>query len=173
MTPLQIIFLVVSTLTLFAALMVVTSRNMIHAALWLVLALMGMAVLFALLEARFFVVVQLLVYIGAIAILIIVGVMLTRQIASDPDPQVNPGWWAAALASGALMVGAVWVLSTWDGFHTLQRAATPGGEDIGELGLALTDPSGFLIVFELASILLLAAMVGAIFIAGRGRGDSA
>lgn len=173
MTPLQIIFLVVSTLTLFAALMVVTSRNMMHAALWLVLALMGAAILFALLEARFFVVVQLLVYIGAIAILIIVGVMLTRQIASDPGPQVNPGWWAAALASGALMVGAVWVLSTWDGFHTLQRAATSGGEDIRELGLALTDPSGFLIVFELASILLLAAMVGAIFIAGRGRGDSA
>ncbi len=169
MTSLQVVFLIVSAVTMFSALRVVTTRNMIHAALWLVVTLMGMAILFALLEARFFVVVQLLVYIGAIAILIIIGVMLTRNAAQDRTLSTNSWWWGAALASGALLAGIVWMLSTWSGFWTLQRVASTGGEDIAGLGKALVDPAGYLIPFEVASILLLAAMVGAIFIAGQRR----
>ncbi len=171
MTALQITFLVVSAVTMFAALRVVTTRNMIHAALWLVVTLMGMAMLFALLEARFFVVVQLLVYIGAIAILIIVGVMLTRRAAQDLTPSTNPWWWGAALASGAFLAGLVWMLSSWSGFGVIQRVIPAGGEDIAGLGKALVDPAGYLIPFEVASILLLAAMVGAIYIAGQRRDD--
>ncbi len=168
MTSLQIIFLVISAITMFSALRVVSTRNMIHAALWLVVTLMGMAILFALLEARFFVVVQLLVYIGAIAILIIVGVMLTRNAAQDRTPSTNNWWWGAALASGALLVALVYALNTWSGFGTVERvAASTGGEDIAGLGKALVDPAGYLIPFEVASVLLLAAMVGAIYIAGQ------
>ncbi|NMD31202.1 MAG: NADH-quinone oxidoreductase subunit J, partial [Chloroflexi bacterium] len=77
MTAMQIIFLIVAAVTLGAALMIATSRRMMHTVLWLVLTLMGGAVLFALLQANFFSVVQVLVYIGAIAILILFGVMLT------------------------------------------------------------------------------------------------
>ncbi len=168
MTSLQIVFLVISAVTMFSALRVVSTRNMIHAALWLVVALMGMAILFALLEARFFVVVQLLVYIGAIAILIIVGVMLTRNAAQDRTPSANRGWWSAALVSAALLAGMVYALSTWSGFGVIERVAgSGGGEDIAALGKALVDPAGYLIPFEVASVLLLAAMVGAIYIAGQ------
>ncbi len=86
MTALQIIFILVAARTLGAGLMVVTARNLIHSALWLVLALFGVAVLYVLLEAGFLAVVQVVVYIGAIAILIIFAIMLTRKIAPDSRP---------------------------------------------------------------------------------------
>lgn len=79
MTPIQIIFLIVALLTLGASVMVVSARRMMHAALWLILTLLGVAVMFATLESGFFTIVQVVVYIGAIAILILFAVMLTRR----------------------------------------------------------------------------------------------
>ena len=79
MTAEQIIFLIVAALTLISAVFVVTSRNLVHAALWLVATLFGVAVIYALLNAGFIAVVQVVVYIGAIAILFIFAVMLTRK----------------------------------------------------------------------------------------------
>jgi len=74
----QIFFLIVAAATLIFALRVVTTGNLVHAALWLVATLSGVAVVFALLQASFLAVVQVVVYIGAIAILFIFAVMLTR-----------------------------------------------------------------------------------------------
>jgi NADH-quinone oxidoreductase subunit J len=165
MSALHILFLVISTLTLVSAVMVVTTRKMMHAALWLVLALMGVAALLALLETRFFAVVQLLVYIGAIAIMVIIAVMLTRRMMDEDSPQLNRSWWAAVPAVLALLAGLVWSMSRWDGFATLERAVPEGGEDIAAFGMALVDPNGFVLPFELTSILLLAALVGTIYIA--------
>ncbi|PIZ26393.1 MAG: NADH-quinone oxidoreductase subunit J, partial [Chloroflexi bacterium CG_4_10_14_0_8_um_filter_57_5] len=83
MTPVQIIFLLCAALILASALMVVTTRNLIQAALWLVAALFGVAMLYAILDAGFLAVVQVVVYIGAIAILFIFAVMLTRREMRD------------------------------------------------------------------------------------------
>jgi NADH-quinone oxidoreductase subunit J len=164
-SALQIIFLLVAAGTLAAAVCVVSVRRMMHAALWLVLALMGVAVMMALLETRFFAIVQLLVYIGAIAILIIVGVMLTHRMMDDQAQQVIRAWPLAALASMALMAGLIAILGRWNQTATVVRAVPAGGENIQALGLALVDPAGFVMPFEVASVLLLAAMVGAIFVA--------
>ncbi len=82
----QVIFILVAAVTLFSAVMVVSVRRMMHAALWLIVTLLGVAVLFVLLQAGFFAVVQVLIYIGAIAILIIFAVMLTRQVMSEKFP---------------------------------------------------------------------------------------
>ena len=79
MTAEQIIFLLIGALVLGSAFMVVTVRNLLHAALWLVASLFGVAVLYAILQANFLAVVQVVVYIGAIAILFIFAVMLTRR----------------------------------------------------------------------------------------------
>ncbi len=79
MTAEQIIFLLTAAVILGSALMVVTTRNLLHAALWLVVALFGVAVLYAILQANFLAVIQVVVYIGAIAILFIFAVMLTRR----------------------------------------------------------------------------------------------
>ena len=100
MSILQIVFLVAALVTLFCAVMVVISTRMMHAAFWLVGALLGVAVLFALLESRFFAVVQVLVYIGAIAILIIFAVMLTRKIMDENQPRMNNLWGLAFIPVG-------------------------------------------------------------------------
>ncbi len=79
MTAMQIFFLIVGLVILGSALMVVTTGNLIHSALWLIVTLFGVAVLFAILDASFLAVVQVVVYIGAIAILFIFAVMLTHK----------------------------------------------------------------------------------------------
>jgi NADH-quinone oxidoreductase subunit J len=87
MTPLQIVFLIAGALTLLSALLVVTRPNLVHASLWLIATLAGVAVLFVLLEAGFLAAVQVVIYIGAIAILIIFAVMLTRRVMADSGPR--------------------------------------------------------------------------------------
>ena len=104
MSAAQVIFILMAAVTLFSAVMVVSVRRMMHAALWLIVTLLGVAVLFVLLQAGFFAVVQVLIYIGAIAILIIFAVMLTRQVMSEKAPQLNRGWVAGLAAAGGLMV---------------------------------------------------------------------
>ena len=85
----QIVFLVVAFATLGSGFMVVTTRNMVHAALWLVATLFGVAMVFVLLDAGFLAVVQVVVYIGAIAILFIFAVMLTRKDMLDQGLQMK------------------------------------------------------------------------------------
>jgi NADH-quinone oxidoreductase subunit J len=81
MTGEQITFLVVALFTLGSGFMVVTTGNLVHAALWLVSTLFGVAVTYAVLDAAFLAVVQVVVYIGAIAILFIFAVMLPQGYA--------------------------------------------------------------------------------------------
>src|SRR5512135_2874179 len=91
----QIIFLLTGAVILGSALMVVTTRNLLHAALWLVVTLFGVAVLYAILQANFLAVVQVVIYIGAIAILFIFAVMLTRADLLDHEQRARNGWWIA------------------------------------------------------------------------------
>jgi NADH-quinone oxidoreductase subunit J len=171
MTPIQIVFIIVAAVTLGSALMVVTSRKVMHSALWLVLALLGVAILFALLDSRFFVVVQVIVYIGAIAILIIFAVMLTRQAMGDQGSPLNRYWWVGALVAALFLASLIGILSTWSGFTTRMRTVAQGGEDLVALGQSFVDPSGYLIPFEVASVLLLAALIGAVYVALERRGE--
>src|SRR5688572_29705672 len=115
MTAEQIIFLVVALFTLGSGFMVVTTGNLVHAALWLVSTLFGVAVTFALLNASFLAVVQVVVYIGAIAILFIFAVMLTRKDMRDQGPQMNKNWWVGVLLSALVFVGLIFLLRGWGG----------------------------------------------------------
>ena len=148
-----------------SAVMVVTSRKLMHAALWLILALLGVAIIFATLQASFFGVVQILVYIGAISILIIFAVMLTRKIMDDSGPQVHSYWWVAVLVTILLLGLIVFSLNTWPGIQTVLTELPATAENISGLGQALVDPAGYVIPFEVASILLLAALIRAIYVA--------
>jgi NADH-quinone oxidoreductase subunit J len=162
----QIIFIIVGGFTLLTAIMVVASPRILHAALWLILSLAGTAVLFLLLGSGLFAVVQVAVYIDAIAVLIIITVMLTRRFMRDTDPQWNRNWLFAALASVGLFAGISALLILAPAVST--GTAMPiedSGEIISQLGKALVDIDQFIIPFEVASVLLLAALIGAIVVA--------
>ena len=166
MTPEKIIFLAVAVVTLVAAISVVTSRNLIHSALWLILSLFGVAIFYVLLDAGFFAVIQVIIYIGAIAILFIFAAMLTRRVMQDTGPQSNSNWWLGALIALLLMAGIALVLVSWQGFNTLAPTLTNQAGQLSQLGLALVSPNQYVLPFELASVLLVAGMIGAIFVAG-------
>ena len=165
MTGEQIIFLIVAGLTLIAALRVVTTGNLVHAALWLVATLSGVAVIFALLQANFLAVVQVVVYIGAIAILFIFAVMLTRKEMRDRGPQLNQNWWFGAVLAVLTFGGLFFLLQGWSGMSKTAATIPSGFDAVSTLGNALTSPNGYVLPFEVASVLLVAALVGAVYVA--------
>jgi len=165
MTGEQIVFLIVAFFTLGSGFMVVTTRNLIHAALWLVAALFGVAATFAILNASFLAVVQVVVYIGAIAILFIFAVMLTRKDMRDQGPQMNKNWWFGALLSLSSFAGLFFLLQGWSGLSRTASAMPPGFDAVSELGSELVSPAAYVLPFEVASVLLVAALVGAVYVA--------
>jgi len=165
MTPDQIVFLIVALVTLAAGFMVVTTRNLVHAALWLVATLFGVAITYALLNASFLAVVQVVVYIGAIAILFIFAVMLTRKDMRDQGPQLNKNWWFGALLAVLTFGGLFFLLQGWSGMSRTAAVYPSGFDAISELGNELVSPMGYVLPFEVASVLLLAALVGAVYVA--------
>jgi len=165
MTADQIIFLLCAVLIIVSALMVVTTRKLIHAAMWLVAALFGVAILYAILQAGFLAVVQVVVYIGAIAILFIFAVMLTRKEMLDKGTQTRSDWWLPALLGLLILSGLVFLILGQPGINQTAAAMPEGLDTLRSLGTALVSPDAFVLPFEVASVLLLAALVGAVYIA--------
>lgn len=162
----QFVFIATAALIVASAVMVVTTRNLVHAALWLIAALFGVAVIFILLEAGFLAVVQVVVYIGAIAIMFIFAVMLTRKDLLDHGPRVNRGW-PVALVLSLLSFGGIAFLLVGLGpkLDQFPAALSTTLDPLLALGNALVSPNAFVLPFEVASVLLLAALVGAVYVA--------
>ena len=171
MTVAQIIFLLTAAVILGSAVMVVTTKNLVHAALWLIVSLFGAAVLFATLNAGFIAVVQVVVYIGAIAIMFIFAVMLTRRTMSETGPGLNTGWWLSVVIAILTFGGLVWLLQGWSGFANEAPAFPSGLDAVQALANALVSPEAYVLPFEVASVLLLAALVGAVYIAFQKKGE--
>ena len=170
MTVGQGIFLVTAAVAVISAVMVVANPRLVHAALWLVVTLGAVAVAFILLDAAFLAMVQVAVYIGAIAILIIFTVMLTRRVMVDKGPQANRTWWLAIFIALVMFGGLVALLAQvpdwWQGSAPL--LASSGDFLVEDLGTSLVDPERYVIPFEVASVLLLAALIGSIVLARPG-----
>jgi NADH-quinone oxidoreductase subunit J len=127
---------------------------------------MGVAIIFALLEASFFAAVQILVYIGAIAIILIFAIMLTRNIMGDEEVQINRSWGVVLFLVLVFTVIFISQLSSSDVINTiLIPLEFQGQESIIAFGEGLLDPAGYALPFELASLLLLGALVGGVYIA--------
>jgi NADH-quinone oxidoreductase subunit J len=171
MTAEKVIFLLTGILILVSALMVVSTRKLLHAALWLVAALFGVAMLYAILQASFLAVVQVVVYIGAIAILFIFAVMLTRRDLRDQGQQSRSAWWVAALLGLLLLTGLVFLLLGVPGLERTPAVLPEGLDTVRSLGTALVSPNAFVLPFEVASVLLLAALVGAVYVAAAEKKD--
>ncbi|TDC79038.1 NADH-quinone oxidoreductase subunit J family protein [Streptomyces hainanensis] len=166
MTGQEVVFVIVGVVVLGAAVRCVTTRELVHAALWLVVALGGLAVQYLLLTAEFVAWVQVLIYLGSVVVLLLFGLMLTRApIGPSPDADSGnrPVALAVSLASAAALVALV-----VDAFRTswieLDR---PHGES-GPVGESLFQ--NWVLPFEALSVLLLAALVGAIVVS-RTRGN--
>ncbi len=162
LTPMTIAFAVMTIFTLGGGLGVVVSRNLVHAALYLVLSLFGIAGMFILLEAPFLAAVQILVYVGAISVLITITIMVTRRVMGISE-RVNRQWPVAALAAALVLATLGFVLMSE--FAGLGPVAAVPSDSIEQLGAAFASHQGFLLPFEVASVLLLAALIGAIVVA--------
>jgi NADH-quinone oxidoreductase subunit J len=173
----QIIFIIVSLLTLIMSWVVVTNRNLFHAALALMASFLGVASLYVLLDAGFLAAAQLLVYIGAISILVIFAIMMTRRLMQTTETPFNSQWVMGAIASLVLFGVTVYVLLQvypWrPGDGRLGQAPEVAPEvlrgSVSQLGAAFVDANQYVLPFEITSVLLLAALVGAIVVAWPGR----
>jgi NADH-quinone oxidoreductase subunit J len=162
-TSIQILFFIVVVVTFGCALMVVTARNLVHSALWLVAALFGVAIVFAILQAGFLAVVQVVIYIGAIAVLMIFAIMLTRRIAQDSGPRFNENWAWAVVVALVVFAGLVRMLTSQPVAYTPLVPLDARVDPLLLLGDALV--TQYVLPFEMASVLLLAALIGAIVVA--------
>ncbi|MAG03579.1 MAG: proton-conducting membrane transporter [Acidimicrobiaceae bacterium] len=159
----NIAFAIMAVTMLVSAVRMVTTRNVVHAALYLVIVLAGAAGVFILLGAEFVGVTQVMVYIGAIIVLFLFGIMLTRGSFGDDDGVDGERRSMAAMV-GALVL-AVMAAALVDTFRDaeLSRAQPSLTADVGDLIF-----SQYIVPFEAISVLLLAALIGAIVVA---RGD--
>lgn len=158
----QTLFLIFGAITLGAALLAVTRRDVFHAALFLILSFFGVAGLYVLLEAPFLATAQLGVYAGGIAILFIFFIAPARDQANLTTAGRNRRWGAAALVSVALCGVLGWVALR----HGWQTPSGPVPEQsIALLGAALVDPQGLALPFEVVAVLLLVALIGAATVA--------
>lgn len=181
--PLRAVFLQIAGLGVLAALGTVLARNLIHAALYLVAFFFLVACLFVLLEAEFLAAMQVLVYIGAVAILILFGIMLTRDIQGDE----TAGAWFPKLPAALVSIAVLALLI--HGFHaergvahgdssrpswsaTTERPALGSeghipADAVNDMarGLGLEMMTRWIVPFEVAGLLLTAALIGAIALA--------
>ena len=157
-------FGIIALMMVIAALRVVTTKNVVHAALWLVVVLAGAAAQYLLLSAEFVAITQVLVYIGAVTVLFLFGTMLTRaELGKATD--LNNKHWALGIPVALLLLGTlVYVLI--DTFHADKVVDDPKATpsvSTSQISDAIFKP--YLIPFWALSFVLLAALVGAIVLA--------
>jgi NADH-quinone oxidoreductase subunit J len=162
----MVIFFVLSAFTLAAGIMVVTVKNIIHAALWLIASFFTVAALYLLMEAEFIAIVQVLIYVGAISILVLFAIMLTRHVTGEGVRQLYQRWWIALIVAAALF-GLLVVPTVYNYDWNAVPPTAPG--QAATLSSAVQIGTAFmreyLLPFEIVSILLLVALIGAIVIA--------
>jgi NADH-quinone oxidoreductase subunit J len=162
----NVAFWILAVVMAVAAIGVVRTRNVVHAALFLVVVLAGAAAQYILIAAEFVAWVQVLIYIGAVVILFLFGIMLTRAPMEAQGDLDNDQRWAAAVVAAGIL--AVLIVMLVDAFGNDEIRIADDLLDVGRTG-----PVGdsifrsFVVPFEVVSMLLLAALVGAVAIARR------
>lgn len=170
MTGQGIAFAVLAAITILSALLVVSLKNIIRSALFLALSFVGVAGLYVLLNAEFLAAVQVLIYVGAITVLILFAIMLTQQIMTTRIRQTTDWFWPA-LAVALAMLATLITFFALPGYPAHRTPDALAGPTTMPLAQALLLP--YLLPFELASVILLAALIGAIVIAKEEKPDAA
>lgn len=157
----DLIFLLLAGTMLGSALLVVLGRDIIRSALWLILSFAALAGIYGLLGNAFLAISQVLVYVGAIAVLILFAVMITQSKRGPARLVFNRQWWAGALAAIVLvlLLATTILLTEWDAAATVQVA------EAREIALVLFDQ--YMFAFIVLGVLLLAAVIGGLYLAKR------
>jgi NADH-quinone oxidoreductase subunit J len=166
MTAQEIVFTALAVLAVGSGLLVVTTRQLVHAALWLMVCFGGLAGMYLVLTAEFVAWVQVLIYVGAIVVLLLFGIMLTRAPIGRSDELDSANRLPALVVAAATAVTLVTLLAR--GFRDAKIDLKPGGGSGNSLGESLFQ--SWVLPFEVLSVLLLAALIGAIVIS-RGGGE--
>jgi NADH-quinone oxidoreductase subunit J len=159
----NVFFAVISLVAIIAAIRMVTTKNVVHAALYLLVVLASVAAVYIILGAEFVAATQLLVYLGAIMVLLLFGVRLTRArigVETDLDHEQR---WLGALVATALF--AVMAFSLWEGFGDEELPETMTPQTTQQVSDEIF--STYIVPFEALSVLLLAALIGAVVVARR------
>lgn len=171
MTGQQIAFLILSFLMLGSGYVVVTDKNLFRAALAMMASFLFVAGIYITLDAGFLAAAQLLVYIGAISILVIFAIMMTRRLMAAAEPAYNSQKWLGLItALFTFVVITAVTVQFWptEAVAANARPVVPAStlqNSVVDLGEAFVSVNGYVLPFEIASVLLLAAMIGAIVIA--------
>lgn len=163
-TVYSLFFYLISFVVLLSAVAAVTMRNLVHAALMLALSFISVSGIYVLLQADFLAAVQLLIYGGAVPVLIVFGVMLTRMPGDRESNPVNRRTvlWGAGMAALLFAV----LMTTLHKTEFIARGVMTSEPSIE--GIARLMLGDFVISFEIAAVLLLAALLGAIVLARGG-----
>lgn len=163
MSATEILFLVFAVIAVASAVLAMTSHQLVHSALWLVVTLGAIAGCFVLMTAEFVAWVQVLVYVGSIVVLVIFALMMTRQPAAGPSAEVTRNRWTAAVIGLVTAAGlGATVVAGFEGERIDgQRVGT--AESLGDA--LFTD---WVLAFEVLSLVLLAALIGAIVLSRSG-----
>jgi NADH-quinone oxidoreductase subunit J len=152
-------------LTLTGGVLTVTRRNAVHSAVSLITALVGVAGLFLLQRAEFLFAVQIVLYVGGIMVLFLFVIMLVNLDEAARQRQFGRQWWLAVLCVLAVGAEVVWFLHQGAGALRLPPPAAPAAAAGNTETLADVLFSEYLLPFELASVLLLVAIVGSVIMA--------
>ncbi len=159
-----IFFYIFATIILGGALLTITQRNAVHSAVFLIATLLGIAGLYLHLHAEFLAGVQVILYVGGIMVLFLFVIMLVNLDQAARLPQFNKQWWLALVAGAVMLVELGY--GVWRGgsaFAFPQAAVGAAQPNTQAVGNALYQE--YMLPFEIASILLLVAMVGAVVMA--------
>lgn len=168
MTGPKIIFFVLASAIVVFSVLSITSRKILRAAIFLLFVLVAMAGLYYMMNFQFLAAVQLMLYAGGIVVLIIFSILLTSQINSKLDPPKITHFLSGAItAVGGIVLATIIILQ----FSFKPAQATAIGTDMRTIGRQLLDTGihGYALPFEVISIVLLAALVGSIFIAQKNK----
>lgn len=161
-----VFFYTFALMILAGAVLTITRRNAVHAALWLVVTLLGVAGIFLLQQAQFLFVVQIMLYVGGIVLLILFVVMLVNLDEIARQPQFNKAWWLALVCVGVVGAEIFYVFRSGLDSLRLPAAVAPAVAAEGNVErLADVLFSQYLLPFEIASILLLVAVIGSVVMA--------
>jgi NADH:ubiquinone oxidoreductase subunit 6 (subunit J) len=170
----SVAFYFIAIVLVGSSLAVVLMRNIVHAALFLALVFGAAAGVYVLLNAEFIAIVQILIYAGAVTVLVLFAIMLTQGAMTRAGNPFSGQWWLAGLISVILCVGVIYAaansqmaLTTAGGSVNLASAPVADSGTPVKIGQLLYSPFNYSYVlpFEIASVLLLVAIVGAIIIA--------